>query len=119
MLPSTDLDRSIAFYERALGLTVLTRRRYGAEFENAYLGTEASVTLELATSGGRGTRDPRSGHVAFTTDEIEAVCARVLAAGGELLRAPDTSAATGTVYAYVTDPDGNVIELVARFTPRA
>jgi predicted enzyme related to lactoylglutathione lyase len=120
MLPTEDLDRAIAFYERALALTVITRKRYGEHFENAYLGTGASgVTLELATSGARGSRDPRAGHVAFGTDEIESVCARVLAAGGAVLRAPAVSAATKVVYAYVADPDGNVIELVSRPTPRA
>lgn len=109
MLPVADLDRAIAFYA-ALGLGLLVRKRYEG-FENAYVGGKGAA-LELACEPGRSI-DVRTGHVAFEVEDIEAACARVLEAGGTVARAPAASAATTRVFAYVADPDGNVLELLA------
>ena len=59
---------------------------------------------------------PGFGHIAFEVDDVAAARARVLAAGGHALGEIVTLAtATGArvTWCYVTDPEGNIIELQA------
>jgi predicted enzyme related to lactoylglutathione lyase len=57
---------------------------------------------------------PGFGHIAFAVDDVEAAHTAVLAAGGgeigEIVSLPVPGAGTVT-FAYVTDPEGNVVEL--------
>lgn len=72
-----DLDKSLAFYEKALGLTV--QHRMGPEdgsWENVFIGNdETDFQMELTWNRGRiepynnGGRDT---HLAFEVDDIEA-----------------------------------------------
>ena len=72
-----DLEKSLAFYERALGLTV--QRRMGPEdgsWENVFVGNgETDFQVELTWNRGRtepyanGGRDT---HLAFEVDDIDA-----------------------------------------------
>jgi predicted enzyme related to lactoylglutathione lyase len=59
---------------------------------------------------------PGYGHIAFAVDDVRAARAAVLAAGGravgEVVTTPVASGAQVT-WCYVTDPEGNVIELQA------
>lgn len=57
---------------------------------------------------------PGYGHLAFKVDDVEAARAAVIAAGGRPLgRIATTPTGDGAAvtWAYVTDPEGNVIEL--------
>lgn len=58
-------------------------------------------------------RRPGLGHLAFAVDDVEAMRAKVLAAGGravgEIVRVG--SGAKEVTFCYVTDPEGNGIEL--------
>ena len=63
---------------------------------------------------------PGFGHIAFGVDDVPAARAAVLAAGGGSLPGAvgevvtlTTSAGTHVTWCYVTDPEGNVIELQA------
>lgn len=57
---------------------------------------------------------PGLGHLAFSVDDVQAACDAVLEAGGSMvgrivsLEVPGAGLVT---FAYVTDPEGNVIEL--------
>ena len=72
-----DLEKSLAFYERALGLEV--QRRMGPDdgsWENVFIGNDAApVQLELTWNAGRtepydnGGRDT---HLAFEVDDLDA-----------------------------------------------
>jgi predicted enzyme related to lactoylglutathione lyase len=57
---------------------------------------------------------PGFGHIAFAVDDVEAAHAAVLAAGGgrisEIVSVPVPGVGAIT-FAYVTDPEGNVVEL--------
>jgi catechol 2,3-dioxygenase-like lactoylglutathione lyase family enzyme len=57
---------------------------------------------------------PGIGHIAFAVDDVEAARDAVLAAGGgvvgQVVSLPVAGAGTVT-FAYVTDPEGNIIEL--------
>jgi predicted enzyme related to lactoylglutathione lyase len=57
---------------------------------------------------------PGFGHIAFAVDDVQAACAAVLAAGGHMVGKRievDIPGAGRIVFAYVTDPEGNIIEL--------
>lgn len=131
----SDLDRSTRFYQEALGFAPL-QRFDGAQGAEADASTELQnvcvnvqlvrndqgVTLELlqferpAPFGPR-VRRPNNQygltHLAFYVDDIDAVAARIVAAGGEAH--PHTRAhfeAGATTMFYCNDPDGIRIELM-------
>lgn len=103
--------------ERGTGVT-------GAEVCGAHLRLpghgENGPTLEiftyttLAERPGTAVNRPGFGHIAFVVDDVGVARGEVLAAGGSAigdvvtLTAPDGARVTWT---YLTDPEGNVIEL--------
>ena len=48
----------------------------------------------------------------FITDDIDALFARVLAAGGAVAQAVETQPQHGVKVGFVTDPEGHLIEVV-------
>ena len=70
----TDLDRSISFYERVVGLEVLNRSP-GGERRYAFLGSEGKLLLTLwQQSSGRSSRTlPGLHHLSFQVADIESV----------------------------------------------
>jgi catechol 2,3-dioxygenase-like lactoylglutathione lyase family enzyme len=120
-----DLDRSLQWYCEALGL------RPGLRFEVPPIGLrgafalgddEAGVELlEMAgAEPGTPTTDPPSAnaihgynHVCFQVEDLDAAYDRVIASGAVAVWDPRDSPEPGMRMAYVTDPDGNLIELVA------
>jgi lactoylglutathione lyase len=120
-----DLDRSLAWYCAALGL------RPGLRFEVPPLrlrggfalgDDDAGVELiELAGSApGVPKADPPAAnavqgfnHVCFRVTDLEGAYARLLAHGAAAVWDPRDAPEPGMRMAYVTDPDGNLIELVA------
>jgi predicted enzyme related to lactoylglutathione lyase len=81
---------------------------------------EGGPTLEIFEYSPSGPESPseihRAGlaHIAFQVEDVEAARREVLAAGGrefgQLVRVPVAGAGMVT-FVYVTDPEGNVIEL--------
>jgi len=69
---------------------------------------------ELAGGGAAAVNRPGYGHLAFSVDDVAAARAAVLAAGGAAVGEVVTlETATGTrvTWCYVTDPEGNILEL--------
>jgi len=62
--------------------------------------------------------DPGASHLALRVDDVDALCARLAAAGVPLLGRPTTITAAGAWQGarcvYVEDPDGRAVELVER-----
>lgn len=58
----------------------------------------------------RGFTEPGLTHLSFGVDEIDAVCERVTALGGEVLE----GRRVGDLAVMVRDPDGQIIELLAK-----
>lgn len=121
MLPVKDLDRSIDFYTRQLGMTLVRERRDAATATpTAYVayGDEAThPALELISGTGNFDK-PWHGHIAIAVSDLRTVCAKLQAAGVTFSR-PLKEAGPGgsnTLFAYVLDPDGFEIELTE---PRA
>jgi lactoylglutathione lyase len=55
---------------------------------------------------------PRVGHVAFEVDDLDAVLAAASAAGGTKVFGPGPAPAPGRRLAFVSDIDGNLLELI-------
>lgn len=119
MLRVGDLDRSIAFYTELLGMQLLRRRDFpGGRFTLAFLGygpESGHTVLELTHNWDTGSYDLGTGygHIAIGVDDVHAACARIRAAGGRVVREPGPMQHGSTVLAFVEDPDGYRIELLA------
>ncbi|MEM1129477.1 MAG: VOC family protein [Pseudomonadota bacterium] len=119
MIRVLDEDRSVAFYDKALGLKIADRLDFDS-FTLIYLSNpETEFELELTVN--KGTTEPYElgngyGHIAVSVDDLDAEHARFEAAGlnpGKLV----DFAPGGTVLArffFVTDPDGYKIEVLQR-----
>ncbi|WP_249209279.1 VOC family protein [Magnetospirillum sulfuroxidans] len=119
MLRVTDMDRSLDFYTRLLGMQVLEMREHKKnQFTQAYLGYGAGLNgmaLELVFNWSddepyeRGTA---FGHIAIAVTGITALCDRLAAEGVAMPRPPRSQRHGENIVAFVEDPDGNRIELV-------
>ena len=121
MIRVFDLDRSIDFYTRLLGMNLLRRTDYpSGEFTLAFVGygDEGSNTvLELTHNWGR--REPYEigtgfGHLAVGVADIYGTCDRLAKEGVKIPRPPGPMKHGGSVIAFVEDPDGYKIELIER-----
>ncbi len=123
MLRVVDLDRSIEFYTRVLGMRLL-RRVDNAEFKYtlAFVGygqeSEGAV-IELTCNWGVESYDQGSayGHIALAVDDIYNACAEIRERGGEITREPGPVKGGTTEIAFVKDPDGYAIELIGSNMP--
>ncbi len=120
MLRVGDLQRSIDFYTRVLGMQLLrTSDNPEYQYTLAFLGYGSNpehAELELTYNYGttRYEMGTAYGHLAISADDIYQACARVQANGGNVTRAPGPVKGGSTVIAFVTDPDGYKIELIER-----
>ena len=120
MLRTGDLDRSIDFYTRILGMQLLRRQDYPAgKFTLAFVGygdeRENSV-IELTYNWGVDQYDLGKGfgHLAIEVDDVYAACASIKQQGGKIIREAGPMNAGTTIIAFVADPDGYFIELIGR-----
>jgi lactoylglutathione lyase len=118
MLRVGDLDRSIDFYTKVLGMRVLRRtdrpdQRYTLAFVG-YGDERANAVLELTYNYGVTGYDIGTayGHVAIAVPDAAAACAAVREKGGNVTREAGPVKGGTTVIAFVQDPDGYKIELI-------
>jgi len=111
MIRVRDLERSIDFYTGFLGLREVRRGDIGNEATLVFLTDEAgahAVELTFNWDGRDYEIGTQFGHLAFTTDDLEAVVAEVESRGWWYRRSkPDPSR-----YIFVKDPDGYDIEIL-------
>ena len=118
MLRVGDLQRSIDFYTRVLGMKLLrTTDRPEQKYTLAFLGFAANpeqAEIELTYNYGveRYEHGTAFGHIALGVDDARAACERIRAAGGRVTRDAGPVAGGATVIAFVEDPDGYKIELI-------
>lgn len=118
MIRVTDLDKSIDFYTRIMGMKVLRKNEYpGGRFTNVFVGfgpENETTTLELTNNW--DITEPYAkgdayGHLAFNVDDVVAAMA-YLEAEGVQVKSPAKAMNHGTrMLGFVFDPDGYVIEL--------
>ncbi|MBV9757848.1 MAG: lactoylglutathione lyase [Alphaproteobacteria bacterium] len=121
MLRVKNLDASVEFYTRILGMKELRRREVpDGKYTLAFVGygDEATDTvLELTYNWGQddgyelGTA---FGHLAIGVPDVAAACEDVRRAGGKVVREAGPVKFGTTIIAFIEDPDGYKIELVQR-----
>lgn len=104
-LPVSDMDRSIAYYEGALGLRLAWRRRNGAL---AAMSSGDIEILLLVPWSADGPPPPQSTYV--YVEDPDALCAECQQAGADIVD-PVASRAYGMRDFVVRDPDGHLITL--------
>ena len=119
MLRVGDLDRSIDFYTRVLGMRLFRKMDFPeGRFTLAFLGygDEARDTaLELTYNWGVASYELGAGfgHVALEVDDVHASVEDIRAKGGVIHREPGPMNAGTSVIAFTRDPDGYLIEIVS------
>ncbi len=121
MIRVRDLDKSIDFYTRLLGMKLLRRKDYpGGKFTLAFVGfgDEASnAVIELTHNWDQeGPYEIGSGfgHLAVGVPDIYGTCEALGKEGVPIPRPPGPMKHGTTVIAFVEDPDGYKIELIER-----
>ena len=120
MLRVGDLQRSIDFYTRVLGMKLLrTSDNPEYKYTLAFVGygnNPDHAELELTYNYGETSYDMGTayGHIAIYADDIYATCASVRSNGGNITREPGPVKGGSTVIAFITDPDGYKVELIER-----
>jgi len=118
MLRVGDMQRSIDFYTKVMGMTLLrTTDRPEQKYSLAFVGYGAEpqgAVLELTYNYGVDRYELGSafGHIAIAVPDAYAACEKIRAAGGAVTREPGPVKGGTTVIAFVTDPDGYKIELI-------
>jgi lactoylglutathione lyase len=126
MIRVADLDRSIDFYTRQLGMQLIERREHKKNmFSQAYLGyadSGSGMTLELVSNWIRDeayAHGDAFGHIAIGVTNITRLCDRLAAAGVPMPRAPRSQRHGESIVAFIEDPDGYRVELVQAPLPEA
>ena len=120
MLRVGDLQRSIDFYTRVLGMQLLrTTDRPEQKYSLAFVGygsnpEQAEIELTYNYGVERYDLGTAYGHIALGVADAYAACDKIRAAGGAITREPGPVKGGSTVIAFVTDPDGYKIELIQR-----
>ena len=120
MLRVGDLQRSIDFYTKVMGMTLLrTTERPEQKYSLAFLGYGTNpehAEIELTYNHGVDKYEMGTayGHIAIGVPDAYAACDKIRAAGGNVTREPGPVKGGSTVIAFVTDPDGYKIELIQR-----
>lgn len=119
MLRVGDLQKSIEFYTNVMGMKLL-RQSENKEYKYtlAFLGygEESDTTvIELTYNWGTTEYDMGNafGHLAIEVDDVYSACDKIRAAGGTITREPGPVKGGTTEIAFVRDPDGYAIELIA------
>lgn len=118
MLRVVDLDKSIEFYTRVLGMRLLRKvdnpqYRYSLAFVG-YTEESAGAVIELTCNWGVSSYDRGNafGHIALAVDDVYRACDEIREKGGQISREPGPVKGGSTEIAFVKDPDGYAIELI-------
>jgi len=120
MLRVGDQEKSIAFYTNILGMSVLRQKDYpDGKFTNTFLGygdEKEHAALELTYNWDTEQYDLGNGygHIAIEVDDVYKAVDDIKAMNGKVIREAGPMNAGQTIIAFVEDPDGYQIELLAK-----
>ena len=119
MIRVGDLEKSINFYTEILGMKLLRQKDYpDGKFSLAFVGygnEQDNSVIELTYNWDTDNYDLGSafGHLAIEVDDVYAAAEKIRDQGGKIIREPGPMNAGTTIIAFVEDPDGYQIELLA------
>ena len=120
MLRVGNLERSVAFYTKLLGMEERRRRDVPeGKYTLVFLGfpnDPSGAEIELTYNYGVERYDLGTGygHIAIGVPDAYAACEALRAAGARITREPGPVKFGTTVIAFVEDPDGYKVELIQR-----
>ena len=120
MLRVGNLEQSIEFYTRVLGMKLLRQKDYpDGKFTLAFVGygDESDHTvIELTHNWGTQSYDLGAGygHIAIEVDDVYAAVEELQNRGGKVIRPAGPMNAGTTIIAFVEDPDGYQVELIGK-----
>lgn len=120
MLRVSNLEKSIEFYTKILGMNVLrTVEQPDQGFSLTFLGyakESETCVLELTYNYGVNKYELGNafGHIAIGVDDCYSACTQIALLGGNIVREAGPLAGSDEVIAFVEDPDGYKIELIDR-----
>lgn len=124
-----NLDAQVEWYSRALGLERKGRFQVEAlglsgEFLLSPEGWAIEMLQREGSGGGLRAPDPMTalltrgyGHICLRVTDVDAMFDSLIAAGGVEKLSPRQSPEPGVRFAFVADPEGNLIELLDRKGP--
>lgn len=123
MIRVSDLDISVKFYTKVLGMNELRREEYpDGRFTLVFVGygdDSSNSTIELTFNWDeiKYQHGTAFGHIAIGVYDIHTVCDHLAKNGIRILREPGPMAYTATngacdIIAFIEDPDGYKIELI-------
>lgn len=116
MIRVTDLEKSIEFYTKVLGMRVLDRTENTQyRYTLVFVGYEqGGTTIELTHNWDTDQYEMGNafGHLALGVEDIYSACDQIKALGGNVTREPGPVKGGSTHIAFITDPDGYQIELI-------
>ena len=121
MIRVMDMDKSVDFYTRLLGMKLLRRRDFeGGRFTLAFVGygdEKSEAVVELTHNWDQ--EEPYDmgdafGHLAIAVPDAYAVCDAMEKEGVSVPRPAGPMKGGERVIAFIEDPDGYKIELVQR-----
>jgi lactoylglutathione lyase len=121
MIRVKNLDESVGFYTRLLGMKELRRTEVPAgKYTLAFVGYDdeaSTAVIELTYNWGKDDAyeiGTGFGHLAVGVPDVAAACEAVRAGGGKVTREAGPVKFGTTIIAFVEDPDGYKIELIQR-----
>jgi lactoylglutathione lyase len=119
MIRVRDMDASLDFYTRLLGMKVLRRKDFPeGRFSLAFVGYGAEIDHSVIELTHNWDQDKPYeigtgyGHIAIAVDDIYATCADLKEKGAKVIREPGPMKNDTLHLAFVQDPDGYKIELI-------
>lgn len=118
MLRVGNLDQSLDFYTRILGMHLLRKNDYPeGKFTLAFVGygqESEQAVIELTHNWGVDHYELGTafGHIALEVDDAYAACEKIRALGGNVVRDAGPMKGGSSIIAFVEDPDGYKIELI-------
>ena len=119
MIRVRDLEKSLDFYTRLLGMHVLRQKEYPeGKFTNTFIGygpEDTNTVIELTYNWDQ--EEPYEmgtgwGHLALEVPDVYAACALLEKEGANIPRPAGPMKHGTRVIAFVEDPDGYKIELL-------
>ena len=120
MLRVGNLQRSIDFYTKVMGMTLIRQSENPSQnYSLAFLGygkNPEHAEIELTYNHGVDSYEMGSayGHIAIGVPDAYAACEKIRHGGGNVTREAGPVKGGTTVIAFITDPDGYKVELIER-----